>query len=198
MRTLTAAVLSMLGALSARANELPASGADLLHAAAKPWQLAEWHGSAPLSLERLAGRVVVVRFWTDTCPYCARSLPALQQLAGEFGDRPVSFVAVYHSKPRGSERAWKDAVEKARELGITFPLAYDRGWKTVDSWWLRGRERVATSPTFVIDTAGRIAYVHPGPEFHPSADADHQDCDRDFRTLRQAIQEALAPANAGR
>ena len=46
---------------------------------ARPWQLAEWSGSEPLNLEDLRGRVVVVRFWTDACPFCARSLPALRR-----------------------------------------------------------------------------------------------------------------------
>src|SRR4051812_1758058 len=59
---------------------------------ARPWRLAEWSGSEPLDLEDLRGRVVVVRFWTDTCPYCARSLPALQALAEEFRDQPVTFL----------------------------------------------------------------------------------------------------------
>ena len=174
----------------AQAASLPASGADLLRGPAKPWQLVEWD-RAPLSLESLKGQVVVVRFWTNTCPYCARSVPALQQLAEEFRGQPVQFLGVYHSKPRGSERAWADAVAQSREWGLTFPIAYDRSWKTVDDWWLAGRESVPTSPTFVIDPAGRIVHVHPGPELHPSAEPDHQQCDRDFRALRQAIQDAL-------
>jgi peroxiredoxin len=172
-------VLAMLGAVGQTAS---------------PWQLVEWDGAAPRSLEQLRGQVVVVRFWTNTCPYCARSLPALQQLADELRGRPVQFVGVYHSKPRGSERPWKEAVAKARELGLTMPLAYDREWKTVSSWWLDGRERVPTSPTFVIDAEGRIVHVHPGPELHPSSEPDHQECDRDFQALRRAVLKALPDA----
>jgi len=185
-------MMMTLWAVSSHAGDRPASGADLLGGPARPWQLVEWDG-APLSLETLKGRVVVVRFWTDTCSYCARSLPALQQLAEEFRGQPVQFLGVYHSKPRGSEKAWTDAVAKAREWGLTFPIAYDRSWKTVDDWWLSGRESVPTSTTFVVDPAGRIVHVHPGPEFHPSAEPDHQQCDRDFRALRQAIRDALPP-----
>ena len=70
---------------------------------ARPWRLAEWSGIEPLDLKDLRGRVVVVRFWTDACPFCARSLPALQALAEEFRDRPVTFVAIYHAKPPGRE-----------------------------------------------------------------------------------------------
>jgi thiol-disulfide isomerase/thioredoxin len=137
---------------------------------------------------------VVVRFWTSTCPYCARSVPALQLLAEEFRDDPVQFLGVYHSKPRGSERAWKDAVAQARSWGLSFPIAYDRQWKTLDSWWLARRESVPTSPTFVIDAAGRIVHVHPGPEFHPGAEPEHRDCNRDFEAVRAAIRDAIQHA----
>src|SRR5262249_59430975 len=67
--------------------------------AARPWRLADWSGSEPLDLEDLRGRVVVVRFWTDGCPYCARTLPALGALAEEFRDRPLTSVGLYHPKP---------------------------------------------------------------------------------------------------
>ena len=38
---------------------------------------------------------------------------------------------------------------------------------------------------------GRIVYVHPGPEFHPSEELLFALCDRDYRTMRLAIQTAL-------
>jgi len=38
----------------------------------------------------------MVRFWTDTCDYCAASLPAMQKLADEFRGDDVSFVGLYH------------------------------------------------------------------------------------------------------
>jgi peroxiredoxin len=82
-------------------------------------------------------------------------------------------------------------VAQARRWGLSFPIAYNRQWKTLDSWWLARRESVPTSPTFVIDATGRIAHVHPGPEFHASADAEHGDCNRDFEAVRAAIREAV-------
>ena len=160
---------------------------------ARPWRLAEWSGSKPLDLEDLRGRVVVVRFWTDACPYCARSLPALQALAEEFRDRPVTFVGIYHAKPPGRERPWPAAVAWARRRGVSFPLAYDRGWATLRSWWLEGNDPAATSASFVIDRRGRVAHVHPGPEFYPTDDPSRARQDRDFRALRAAIRRALDP-----
>lgn len=160
--------------------------------AARPWEFEEWAHSEPLDLKDLRGRVVLVRFWTDSCPYCARSLPAVQQLAEEFRDEPVTFVGAYHSKPLGSERPWKDAVKTARDWGVEFPLAYDRQWETVRSWWLEGQDAAATSSSFVIDSQGEVVHIHPGPVFFPSDDPEEARFDRDFRKIRQAIREALS------
>ena len=133
-------------AADGRGDLKPQNGADLVGRAPPEWTVGpEWEGSKPLRLRDLRGRVVMVRFWTDTCPYCAASLPAMQRLADEFAEKDVTFIGLYHSKPMGSERPWKDAVKRARELGIRFPIAYDHQWKTVRRWWLDGRQRSATS-----------------------------------------------------
>ena len=136
----------------------------------------------------------MVRFWTDTCPYCAASLPAMQRLADEFAEKDVTFIGLYHSKPMGSERPWKDAVKRARELGIRFPIAYDHQWKMVRRWWLDGRQRSATSSSFIIGRDGRIVFVHPGPSFFPSSDAADNRQNADFQAIRVALRDALRQA----
>jgi thiol-disulfide isomerase/thioredoxin len=159
---------------------------------ARPWQLVEWANSDPLNVEQLRGQVVFVRFWTDNCPYCAKSLPAIAQLAEEFRDQPVTFLGLYHSKPLGTERPWQVALDQADRWGVQFPLAYDRQWKTARSWWLDGNRRVATSSSFLLNKQGRVAHIHPGPMFFPSdapADAAHN---ADFEAIRTAIRTALA------
>lgn len=169
-----------------------ANGAELLGAKAKKWTVGpEWAHSKPLRLADLHGRVVVVRFWTDTCPYCARSLPALQQLADEFAGRPVTFVGLYQSKPLGSERPWRDAVARATRLGVSFPIAYDHDWQTLRSWWLDGRRRAATSASFVIAPDGTIVHVHPGPVFFRSDGPNHARANADFEAIRAAIHRHL-------
>jgi peroxiredoxin len=82
-------------------------------------------------------------------------------------------------------------VEQARRLGVSFPLAYDRGWETLRSWWLEGNDPAATSASFVIDTRGRVVHVHPGPEFYPTVDPSRARQDRDFRAIRAAIRRAV-------
>jgi thiol-disulfide isomerase/thioredoxin len=168
------------------------AGAELVGTQAKEWTVGpEWANSKPLRLSDLRGRVVMVRFWTDRCHFCAASLPAMQKLADEFRKKPVTFVGIYHSKPRGSERPWSVAVARAKELGVRFPVAYDHMWKTVRAWWLEGGGRRATSSSFVIGADGRIVFVHPGPMFCPAKDCDDAQANSGYEGIRGAIRGAL-------
>jgi thiol-disulfide isomerase/thioredoxin len=177
-------------------RESEAAGGDLLGTQAQEWLAGpEWANSKPLRLDDLRGRVVVVRFWTDTCPYCEASLPAMQKLAEEMKDAPVTFVGLYQSKPLGSERPWKGVVTHASKLGVAFPIAYDHHWATLRSWWLDGTRRRATSASFVIDPYGRFVHVHPGPVFFPSEDPADARANDDFEGIRDAILRHLPDAN---
>jgi peroxiredoxin len=167
-------------------------GHELVGLPAKEWSFSDWVNGAPLSLAALRGRVVVVRFWTTECPYCERSMPALQKLATEFKDRPVTIVGAFHSKPADAVKDMSAPTRVAKSWGITFPLAFDRQWRTLRAWYLDGHHRHATSATFVIGRDGKIVHVHPGPVFYPSDVAADARQNRDFLAIRQAIVRALA------
>ena len=170
----------------------PRTGAELVGTQAKEWAVGpEWANSKALRLSDLRGRVVVVRFWTDTCDFCAASLPAMQKLADEFRKEAVTFIGIYHSKPRGSERPWSEAVARAKELGVRFPITYDHMWKTARAWWLEGGHRGATSSSFVIGPDGKIVFVHPGPIFCPRDGCTNAQANADYEAIRAAIQASL-------
>ena len=123
-------------------------------------------------------------FRTDTCPYCDASLPAMQKLAEEMKDAPVTFVGLYQSKPLGSERTWTGVVAHAAELGVTFPIAYDHDWGNAPNrrWLGTGTRRRATSASFVIDAEGRFVHVHPGPVCFPERGPRRRPRQRRFRS----------------
>ena len=174
------------------------TGAELVGTQAKEWTVGpEWANSKPLQLSDLRGRVVMVRFWTDRCHFCAASLPAMQKLADEFRKKPVTFVGIYHSKPRGSERPWSEAVARAKELGVRFPIAYDHMWKTVRAWWLEGGQRGATSSSFVIGAGGEIVFVHPGPMFCARDDCNEGQANSGYEGIRDAIRPTSSARNTG-
>jgi thiol-disulfide isomerase/thioredoxin len=93
-----------------------------------------------------AGRVVVVDFFAAYCLPCQRALPAVERLARE--RRDVVFVGVSLDDDAGL------AMRQVSRHRLTFPVVHDAGNV------LAGRFRVTDLPaTFVIDGAGRVAWV---------------------------------------
>jgi thiol-disulfide isomerase/thioredoxin len=170
----------------------PREGLDRIGRPAPAWGEMEWIGSEPLALEDLRGRVVLIRFWTDTCPFCRATAPALAELDADFRERGVTVIGMYHPKPRGTARSAAEVAEVRTGFGWRFPVALDTGWETLDAFWLANGEREATSASFVLDRRGVIRWVHPGPEFHPGGPADHEECRRDYADLRAALEALLA------
>ncbi|MCA9268105.1 MAG: TlpA family protein disulfide reductase [Planctomycetales bacterium] len=157
------------------------------------WEVGEWENtSIPLKFSGLRGKVVVVRFWTDKSEDCARSLVALQNLANKYRGRPVQFVGIYHSTRSWEEPNWLDVCDEAERLRVRFPIAYDHQWRTLDRWWLDRLDNVPTNVTFVFGPDGRVIHVHPGPLLCPSSDPLEKLCDDDFRSLGDAINNALS------
>ena len=52
-------------------------------------------GNAPLDLEGLRGRVVLIDFWTYTCINCIRTLPYLRAWDGRYRERGLTIVGVH-------------------------------------------------------------------------------------------------------
>lgn len=151
-----------------------------------------WLNSDPLSLDELRGKVVLVRFWTDTCPFCEASAPGLTRLHERYGPDGLVVVGVFHPKPRGAVRDLEGVKARAEQLGMEFPIATDSHWDTLERWWLSSGDRAATSVSFLLDTQGTIRWIHPGPEFHPDGPDDHEQCRRDYDDAVRAIEALLA------
>lgn len=193
-RSEPAAAGAALEPARADAAGVPASrgGLDRIGLPAPAWGPMEWIGSEPLVLEDLRGRVVLIRFWTDTCPFCRATAPALVEIDADYRARGVTVIGMYHPKPRGSTRSVAEVAEVAAGYGFRFPVALDAQWAALDAFWLAHAPRDATSASFVLDRRGVVRYVHPGPEYHPGGPADHEACRRDYAEVRAALEALLA------
>jgi peroxiredoxin len=180
------------GPTSLTSPTTPGDGDDRIGVPAPPFTVSAWIGSAPLVLADLRGKVVLIRFFTDGCPYCRATAPALKELDDDFRARGLVVVGLFHPKPRGGKRSVAQVTEVVERWGWTFPVAIDDAWSTLDAYWLASAERSATSASFLVDQSGVIRWVHPGPEFHPDGHADHEACRRDYASLRAAIETLLA------
>lgn len=146
----------------------------------------EWLSPTPA----LAGKVLLVRFWTVDCAYCVASAPALEDLERRYGARGLQVIGVHHPKSDAG-RDNEYVKRRARELGMTFPIAQDRDWRTLNAWW-PDQDRAFTSATLLVDRRGQIRFVHEGGELHASTDRKHRKCDRELRRLEEAVERILA------
>lgn len=183
------AVVALLSAGLILALDHP-SGLELVGKRAPDFRLTHWINSAPVDVPDLAGKVVLVRWWTDTCELCAATAPALRKLQQEYGSRGLQVIGVFHPKPAGDwdMTRMRSAAERYR---FTFPVALDGDWSALKRWWLTGA-RDYTSVSFLIDKKGVIRSVHPGGEYHEGGGTGHESCARDYSRLHAEIARLLA------
>jgi hypothetical protein len=134
--------------------------------------------------------VVLVRWWTDGCQYCA----ATPDARGARAPPKEGLVVIgYHPKPP-REVSDRKILVVADQLGFGGPIAVDREWSTLDRYWLGGHpERTWTSVSFLIDRAGVIRWFHGGGEYHAST-ARGISCDLEYELERTATRGAGGPA----
>lgn len=172
------------------------AGSDRIGVAAPSFEFDGWLNSEPLSLEGLRGQVVLVRWWTETCPFCASSAPALRSIHEQYSLQGLTVIGVYHPKADRDGPLDIARVERAVEARqLNFPIAIDWDWRNgiLADWWLTGPERPATSVTFLLDKSGIIQYVHPGMEYHdPNGIEGHAMCATDMTGIRSQIERLLA------
>ncbi len=138
----------------------------------------------------LEGRVVVIRSFTNECPFCAATMPALERIHQDYADRDLVVLGVYHPKPP-RPIASADVAEFVALLGLTFPVAVDTDWRLVDRWWRAASDNGWTSITWILDRSGVIRSVHPGGEYHDGGGPAHARCREDERAIRRTIERLL-------
>jgi peroxiredoxin len=170
--------------LSFNTNGTEKSSDRLLGAKPPEWRFTDWMNSEPLTFSALRGKVVLVRWWTaPQCPYCRNTAPALNQFHADYAKRGLTVIGAYHHK--SPDPLEPDHVRKyAGDYNFQFPVAIDRGWRTLHEWWLDRGETKWTSVTFLMDRQGRVRHIHPGGEY-VRGDTDHA-------ALKSRIEELLA------
>lgn len=152
-------------ALKGRSEDGGEPYAKILNSPAPEWSVGGWANSEPLTLERLRGKAVLVRWWTGPgCPYCNPSAPRLARLGRRYKNQGLVVIGFYHHKSDEPLRL-ENVRRLAKKMGMDFPVAVDPEWRTLRRYWL---DRVGgepwTSVSFLIDQKGVVRYVHPGGE----------------------------------
>lgn len=104
--------------------------------------------SAPLALDSLKGKTVLIDFWGQWSGPCVKHLPRCEELHTKFKDRGLVVIGVH------SAHDSDDLDTLLNEKKVTFPVMIDRE-ESAD------RFQVNTWPTYVlINKAGKIVWGH--------------------------------------
>ena len=109
-------------------------------------------GSGVLSLDDLAGNVVVVNFWASWCVPCRREHAELAAAARRYEGQSVRFVGVVYQDKEGDARRFLD------ELGRPYDNVTDPGSRAAIDFGLFG-----VPETFFIDRDGIVRSRITGP-----------------------------------
>lgn len=134
------------------------------------WEVDTWINAEPTTLDWLRGKVVLVRWFTEGCHYCASTAPSLVAFHDELADRGLAVIGLYHHKS-DAPLVDDDVRALVTKFGFEFPVAIDRDWRTLERWWIDDHPGW-TSVSFLIDRRGVVRFVHTGGSYAPgSADA---------------------------
>ena len=101
------------------------------------------------TLAQYRGQVVLLDFWSATCPISARYEERLKQIATEYAAQGVVTLAIDANKNETLEQIQRVAAERQ----VPFPILLDSGNMVADQ--LGGR---TTPHVFVLDGQGRLVY----------------------------------------
>lgn len=106
-----------------------------------------------VSLDGLAGKVVLIDFWATWCGPCREALPQIREIAQKFSGEPLVVISISLDN---DEAAWKSFVAKN---GMTWLQYRDGGW----TGQLAREFNVNAIPhTFTIDADGVLQDEHIG------------------------------------
>ena len=127
---------------------------------APEWRTTEWLNTpAPLTLERLRGRVVMLHAFQMLCPGCvAHGIPQAKEIHRQFAAEPVTVVGLHTVFEHHDAMTPVSLAAFLHEYRIGFPVGVDAAADdggdvptTMRAYGMRG-----TPTLVVIDRAGRI------------------------------------------
>jgi thiol-disulfide isomerase/thioredoxin len=118
--------------------------------------ITNWFNSAPLSINDLRGKVVLVDFWTYGCVNCINTLPHVTALFEKYRNRGLVVIGV-HTPEFPFERSSSNVQAALKRHGIAYPVAQDNDSQT----WNAYRNQYWPAQ-YIIDQNGKIVFQHAG------------------------------------
>lgn len=115
-----------------------------------------WLNSAPLQVEKLRGRVLLVEFWTFACWNCKNVEPYVKAWHAKYAADGLTVIGV-HTPELAHERSLANVRAYVKERGIAYPVLVDNGFAT---WRAYGNRYWPAM--YLVDKRGRIRHVAIG------------------------------------
>jgi thiol-disulfide isomerase/thioredoxin len=129
-----------------------------------------WLNSPPLRSDDVAGRVVLVDFWTYTCINWLRTLGYVRAWHEKYRDQGLVVVGV-HTPEFPFERDLDNVRWAAEDMRVEYPIAIDSDygvWRAfANHYW---------PAVYLADTEGRIRHHHFG-------EGGYEECERVIQSL---------------
>lgn len=103
----------------------------------------------PVRLSDYRGKIVMIHFWSATCPYVVRYDPRIRQITSDYADQGVVVLGI-----ASNQNETLDQIRKAaEEHSVNFPILIDQGSVIADQFGA-----ITTPHVFIIDREGKLAY----------------------------------------
>ena len=131
-------------------------------------------GDAPVPIQPLTGKVLVIDFFATTCAPCIAELPELARARLELRDKAdIDFLVVASDAGGDTPEGFRSYAQRHH---LTLPLAFDAGGKAHAAFGLNGVPALV-----VLDRTGRVRFTHEG--YSPSETNFRSDLVRLLQTL---------------
>ena len=118
--------------------------------------ISHWINTAPLTLNSLKGKVVLIDFWTYTCINCIRTLNYLKDWHSKYNDSGLVIIGI-HTPEFEFEKNINNVETFVVENQIEYAVGLDNEYST----W-RSFNNIYWPAKYLIDQTGEIKYQHFG------------------------------------
>ncbi len=115
-----------------------------------------WINTAPLTMQKLSGKVVLIDFWTYSCINCLRTLPQLEAWDTKYRKDGLVIVGV-HTPEFAFEHVPSNVEAAVHRLDVRYPVVQDNDYKIWNAY-----SNQYWPAEYLIDKRGHVRHAHFG------------------------------------